>query len=163
MNPKTKLVAWLRDAHAIEKAAEQTLTQQAKAAKSFPELAGRLNDHILMIHTHASRISEVLTSLGAVPSATEGAVAKFLGTMQTAAGFLMGDPVVTNVAAAYALKQLQIATYVAIVAAAEAAGEPEAAAVSREIIEDEERMADWLREYLPRLTMQYLAPVGGQP
>jgi ferritin-like metal-binding protein YciE len=163
MNPKIKLVAWLRDAHAIERAVEKTLETQSHAAKQYPELAQRLRSHAAQSHEHASRVENLLKSLNAIPSAAENAVGKILGSMQAAAGLFLGDPIVTNTAAAYALEHLEIATYVAVVAAAEAAGEPDAAAVCREIIKEEEGMAHWLRDYLPVLTVKYLAPGNGRP
>ena len=48
-----------------------------------------------------------------------------------------------------------------MIAAAEATGDRETAAVCEQILRDEERMADWLRTQIPLVTRQYLAQQEG--
>ncbi|HZZ56310.1 MAG TPA: DUF892 family protein [Opitutaceae bacterium] len=156
MDLKGKLVHWLRDAHALERAVEKILEGHARAARAYPELAERLLSHLGQTHEHVARVEKGLRLLGSDPSASETAAGRILGSLQSAASLALPDPVVTSVAGDYALEHLEISTYTAIVAAAEAADQEEIAELSRRTIAEEKEMADWLREYLPLLSVKYL-------
>lgn len=157
MDFKEKLIRWLRDAHAIERAVEKILEGHVRGAKAYPELVQRLESHLGQTREHAARVEQCLKLLGSGPSGAEGAVGKLLGALQGAASLLLPDPVVTSVAGDYALEHLEISTYTAIVAAAEAAGQEQICSLCRRTIEEEKAMADWLREYLPILSVKYLS------
>jgi hypothetical protein len=65
------------------------------------------------------------------------------------------DEVMKHVLGSYAL-QFEAASYRALVTAAEQAGEREVASTCATILREEEAMAAWLRDHLPRVTEQYL-------
>jgi ferritin-like metal-binding protein YciE len=65
------------------------------------------------------------------------------------------DEVMKHVLGSYAL-QFEAASYRALVTAAEQPGEREVASTCATILREEEAMAAWLRDHLPRVTEQYL-------
>ena len=74
-----------------------------------------------------------------------------------------GDAVLTNLAAAYALEHLEIATLAAIAAAAETIDRRDLADTCRGIVAEDAAMASWLLGFLPDLTKAYLgAPPKGR-
>ncbi len=56
----------------------------------------------------------------------------------------------------YAAEHFEIACYTSLIAAAEELGHPQIAAICRDILRDEEAMAQWLKENIPEITRLYL-------
>ena len=54
-------------------------------------------------------------------------------------------------------ENMEIASYRAIIEAADQLGESEVARVCRQIMADEERMAEWLRDNLPILVREFVS------
>lgn len=157
MELKPKLIQWLRDAHAIEESVARLMEHHAKAADAFPQLAQRLREHAQQSRGHAQHVAQCLKGLGSGPSAVESAAARVMSAVQAAADLLLDDQVLTNCTADCGVEQLEIATYCAIATAADQAGEAEVARACRQIIAEEQAMADWLMDHLPVLTRQYLS------
>src|SRR3569833_3282731 len=62
---KQTLIAWLRDAHAMERASVDSLDRMADRLARFPELSGGLREHWRLSVTQAQRIEVCLRALGA--------------------------------------------------------------------------------------------------
>jgi ferritin-like metal-binding protein YciE len=45
-SPQEHLLAWLRDAHAMEKQAEQMLSKQISRLEHYPDLRRKLEEHL---------------------------------------------------------------------------------------------------------------------
>lgn len=161
MDLPEKLVSWLQDAHAIELHVEKTLHSYDRLAHPYPELSGRIRQHIADTRVHAEKVEKCLKSLGRAPSGFEALVARVLGVGQTAAASLLGDAVLTGCAAAYAMEHLEVATYTGIIAAAKEASQPEIVQACREIMAEDAAMGAWLLEQLPALTRKYLDQSSG--
>jgi ferritin-like metal-binding protein YciE len=156
MDSDKKLVSWLRDAYAIEQQAETALRKYADASRDYPSLNAKLVEHAAETHKHKEWIESCLKALGQSHSGFESVVGRILGAGQTAASALLGDALLTNAAATYALEHLEVATYTASVAAAEKAGKEDVARICREILKEDSAMASWLLGQLPQLTQRYL-------
>jgi len=76
--------------------------------------------------------------------------------MQGVGGLFAGDEVVKGAMAGYVFEHFEIASYTALIIAAEEAGEADVARICRENLAEEEAMAEWLREHLPKVTKQFL-------
>ena len=59
--------------------------------------------------------------------------------------------------AGYVFEHLEIASYTALITAAERAGKPHIADVARQILAQEEDMAQWLSDHLPEVVNTFLA------
>ncbi|MGH7997490.1 MAG: DUF892 family protein [Opitutaceae bacterium] len=156
MDLRPKLTGWLQDALAIEEAMIRILGRHLVAAAHYPQLAERLRQHLADTRRHAEQVHGCLKALGGSRSTLESAAARVMTALQTAADLLLADQVLTNTAAEAGLEHLEIATYCAIAAAADQAGERETAKTIREIMAEDQAMADWLAGHLPVLTRQYL-------
>ncbi len=150
------LVAWLRDAHAMEHQAIEMLEKQASRLEHYPELQVTVRDHLAQTRRQAERVAGCLERLGAGTSGLKDRAGQLTGTAQQLSGLFASDEVVKSGIADYAFERYEIAAYQALIATAEAAGEPEIVAVCRENLREEEAMAAWLAEHLPQVARQYL-------
>lgn len=147
---------WLRDAHAMEKQAEKMLTSQANRLEHYPQLKQRIEQHIEETKRQAEKLEHCMTLLG-----TDASTIKDLGAQMTAFGQAIGgmmaeDEVVKGGIASYAFENFEIASYKAIIKAADMASQPEISQVCKEILQEEIAMADWLSKHLDATTQQYL-------
>lgn len=151
-----RLLQWLRSAHAMEEQAETMLSAQAARLENYPELRMRVQRHIEETQAQASRLESCLKQLGSDTSGLKDLASKFTAAMQGMGGVFAGDEVVKGAMAGYVFEHFEIASYAALIAAAESAGHPEVAAVCQENLSEEEAMAESLRAQLPGITQAFL-------
>ncbi len=150
------LIAWLRDAHAMELQAIEILEKQAGRLEHYPELLAKVRAHLAQSHSQAQRVERCLARLGAGPSAAKDLAGKMVGAAQQLSGLFAGDEVVKSALADHTFEHYEMASYRVLIAAAEETGEPEVARLCEENLREEEAMADWLKGHLPELTRRYL-------
>ena len=152
MTQNEQLTAWLNSAYAMEQSLAKVLENHAKDAKGFPQLRGRLEEHIEETHSQAERVAQCLSILGEKPSAVKAAMGNVMGMVQGASTGMFHDELVKNVLADYASEHFEIACYRSLIAAADAADQPDIAEICAEILEEEEAMAAWLEEQIDEVT-----------
>lgn len=157
INSKDLLVAWLNDAHAMEQGLVPVLENHAKDAREHPEIEGRIRQHVQETRRHAELVRGCLERLGEKPSKTKAALAKVFGNFQAPTTGMFTDENVKNGLSDYAVENFEIAAYSALIHAAEQMGEPEIASTCEEIRREEEQMAEWLQQQLPRIVEEALA------
>jgi len=150
------LIAWLKDAHAMEKSLEQTMKAFAKAAEAFPDLQTKLEEHIETTKDQAERIETRLTAMGEDTSTMKNVTGEIMGALQGYGATFAKDEVIKNALKAFASEYYEIASYNAIAAAATELGDTETVDLADSIIEEEQEMADWAEENLPDLVEQFL-------
>ncbi len=151
------LTEWLRDAHAMERQAEQVLEQTARRIEDYPELRARLEHHLQQTRRHADLVRACIERHDASTSAIKDTAASMLGFAQAASGLFVGDEVVKASLASFAFEEMEIAAYKILIAAAERCDDTETKRVCERILREEEEMADWLDGQLPAITRQYLS------
>lgn len=154
---KERLVEWLRDAHAAEEQAETMFKGTANRIEHYPEFKQRLAEQAEVSARHAEQLKECLSDLDESPSMVKQLTGKVTAIGQTLSGMLVGDEVMKAALATETFAQMEIASYRILVAAAEAAGEPEVRQMCETLLDDEVEFADWLDQQLPSLTVQYLS------
>ncbi|WP_404343538.1 ferritin-like domain-containing protein [Vreelandella venusta] len=147
---------WLRDAHAMEKQAEEMLKAQAKRIEHYPALSARIDQHLHETEHQAEKLERVMNELGIDTSAMKDMGGKLTAFGQSIGGMMAGDEVVKGGIASYAFECFEIANYKALIAAAEHANQPEVVRVCREILQEEQAMADWLDQHLDETTRSFL-------
>jgi ferritin-like metal-binding protein YciE len=158
------LTAWLRDAHAMENQAIKILEGQDQRLEHYPELRGKVHEHLQQTRRQAEQLEGCLERLGEDRSAFKAGMRKLMGNVQAMSGLFVGDEVVKGALASYTFEQFEIASYKSLIAAAEETGEPEVGRVCQQILREEEDMARWLGEHLPEVTRAFLArEATGQP
>lgn len=150
------LMAWLRDAHAMEKQAETMLSSMAGRIENYPDLKARLETHLRETERQAQMLESCITRRGGDTSTMKDLMGKFVAMGQGLSGAFVDDEVVKGSMASYTFEQMEIASYKVLIAAAEALGDAETAAVCQRILQEEIAMADWLDKALPTLTTTFL-------
>lgn len=155
-NTKKRLVAWLKDAHAMERGQETMLGTQAEHARSDPALHHRIMRHREETKHHATLIEAALERYGAGPSAMKDTAGK---TEAVFTGWFTGavsDTKVKDVLGGIAAEHFEIACYHSLEAAARQVGDDATVSMCNEILRDEEAMATFLEGQLPRVTQSEL-------
>ncbi|MBR2512487.1 MAG: ferritin-like domain-containing protein [Halomonas sp.] len=147
---------WLRDAHAMEKQAEEMLSAQAKRLDHYPVLRTRIEQHLEETKGQAKKLEQVMSSLDIDTSVVKDLGGKLTAFGQAMGGAMASDEVVKGAIASYAFECFEIANYKALIQAAEHASQPELVRVCKEILQEEQAMADWLAEHLEETTEQFL-------
>lgn len=156
------LVAWLNDAHAMEEALIPNLENHAKDAEGHPELQARIRRHIDETRRHAELVRGCIERLGQKPSTAKVVVGKAIGGMAGLSTGAFHDELVKDLLADFAVENLEIASYEALIVAARAIGDEATVDTCRQILADEHAMARVIENNLPgvvRETLQ-LQPAG---
>jgi len=151
------LIVWLRDAHAMEKQAEQVLSTTASRIENYPELKAQLERHLEQTRRQADLIHGCLKRHDGGTSTLKDTAARMVGFTQALSGLFVGDEIVKASMGSYVFEEMEIAAYKILMAAAEECGDQETKRVCESILREEEEMARWLDERLPLLTRQYLS------
>lgn len=151
---RENLIEWLRDARAMEDLAIETLDKQA-GRQPDSELRRRLEAHLEESRRQAERIDACLVRLGGSTAVAEPTERGLPGEHQLAELF-KGGTMIQNGIIDYTFEHFEIATYRALLSAAEEAGEAEVGQMCRQNLAEEEAMAAWLAQHLPQIARQYL-------
>jgi ferritin-like metal-binding protein YciE len=150
------LIAWLRDAHAMEEQAKSLLETQIKRLKSYPSALPRLQEHLDETERQRAAVEECLRELGSDTSTLKDLSTKMMATMQGFTHMMSSDEILKHALANHAFERFEAASYRSLAAAADAAGEPRIAETARRILAEEERMGNWVWDQIPILTEEYI-------
>jgi len=150
------LLAWLRDAHAMEEQAETLLTSQISRLKHYPDLRGKLEEHLTETRRQSELVNDCIKRLGGDSSAVKDTMGKMVAFGQGLSGLFADDEVIKGTLASYTFEQMEIASYTILIAAAEACGDTTTAAICTRILKEEQGMAKWLADQTPNLVRAFL-------
>jgi len=156
MTGKDLVIAWLNDAHGMENALVQILEHQIKDAKDYPQVQAKLQQHLEQTRRHAELVKGCVENLGGKTSTMKTGMATLFGQMQALSTGAAKDEMVKNALADYAAENFEVASYTALVRAAQELGDLQTARVCQQILQEDEEMALWLRQNLPTLVQQTL-------
>lgn len=159
--PQQTIVSWLNDAYAMEQSLVNTLEGHAKDAKDYPRVQSVIERHVEATKRHADLVQQCVERLGGDTSALKAGMAKMMGAVQGAGSNIVGakeqDTLVKNALAEDASEHFEIASYTALMTAAQAAGDMETAQTCQMILQDEQAMAQWLEQNLSTLVQETLS------
>ena len=124
------------------------------------EIAGALRQHKLETQTHVDRMQKRLAAHGASPSLVKEA-GGVLGTlMKSVLDLARPEKAGRNARDGYATEHMEIASYELLARIAERAGDDETATAAREIIVEEQQMADRIASAWDRFAELSLSEAG---
>ncbi|MES2820413.1 MAG: DUF892 family protein [Pseudomonadota bacterium] len=153
------LLDWLRDAHAMEQQAEHMLKGQSERLEHYPNLKSRIDEHITETQWQREQLEGCMARLGSSPSMLKDLGGKLMAFGQAVGGMTMSDEVVKGAMSGYVFENLEIASYTALIAAADQVGDQDTKRVAESILPQEQAMAAWLLEHLPDITRAFLTRV----
>ncbi len=150
------LIAWLRDAYAMEKSLVPVLEDHAKDAAGSPEVRARLEQHATETRNHINLVEQCLHQLGEEPSTIKNTVAKVMGAVQSVASSAFHDDVVKNALQDFGTENFEIACYRALIEGAKALQKDEVVRICEQILKEEQAMARFLEQNLPTTVQETL-------
>lgn len=151
-----RLLKWLQDAYAMEQEAETMMKAMASRIQNYPHLAARIGQHVLETQQQAASLRECIEALGGSVPTAKGLFASMTAAIHAAGNTLMEDEVVKSIGISFGFENTEIASYRALVIAAERAAAPDIAAVCGQILQEEIAMARWLEEHQDSLVGAFL-------
>ncbi len=156
MAHKEMVYAWLKDAYSMEMGLVPILENHAKDAKDFPQVQARDEQHIQETKQHAERLKTLIEARGEHVSGIKTAIGGLVGTVQSVATGPFHDEVVKNALSDFAAENFEIASYKALIAAAQEIGDQEIVRVCQQNLMEDEAMAKWLDQNMPTVIHAYL-------
>ncbi len=139
------LLAYLRDAHALEGQAEELLEASAERVDD-EELEAAFRDHLEETQRHRELIATLLEERGARPSLVKDAILKAGGLNLSAFFGAQPDSTTKLAGFAFAFEHLEVAAYELLQRVAARAGDEGVVAVAEEILAEERRAAERVAE-----------------
>lgn len=150
------LMQWLRDAHAMEKQAIESIENQINRLENYPQMQSWARDHVEASQRQRERIRQCIERRGGDTSSLKDAAMTIMGKIQEVTSFFTSDEVLKNAITDHGFKQFEIASYTSLRSAAEAVGDMQTAQVCESIMKEEEELARRLLSILPDVTRQYM-------
>jgi ferritin-like metal-binding protein YciE len=150
------IVAWLNDAHAMELGIAQVLENHAASAADHPQVQARLQQHLEETRRHAELVKGCVERLGGDTSAVKTGMASVMGTIQGMSTKIAKDELIKNTLHDYGTEHFEMACYTSLLTAAEDLGDMETARVCRQILSEEQAMAEFLFGQIPTATLEML-------
>ncbi len=157
-NNKHALVAWLRAAHAMERASVDNLDRLADRFSRHPQLADRFREHWRHSLGQVEALEVCLKKLGSDTSTFKDLASRFVSIAQAYAGIASLDEPIKDCMTTYASMHYEIAAYVSLRAAALELAEPQIAQLCEQHLQREREMAAWLEQQIPEVTLEFLRP-----
>jgi ferritin-like metal-binding protein YciE len=146
----------LKNAHALEQQAMQLMQRQLERYEHYPEVSRRLREHIQETERQISRLEELMHEMGTDRSVLKDWATSIMGNLAAIGHAVMPDEILKNHFANHAFENFEIASYESLIAMAQATANAGHVTVLRETLNEEERMAAWLRENTPAITLKYM-------
>lgn len=156
MDTNERLKKWLEDAYAMEQEAETMLKAMGGRIEHYPQLKARIEQHVGETQQQMSRLEQCLQQVGGSKPNAKAALGSVMAAVHAMGNAMMDDEVAKGVGIAYAFEQMEIASYRAVLIAAERAGNTAVAGICKEILAEEEAMAQWLLDHQPGIIAQFL-------
>jgi ferritin-like metal-binding protein YciE len=150
------LITGLRNAHAMERQAQELMERQSERTNDFPEVKARLQRHLDETRQQLRRLESCLEQCGERESAIKDVALSTMGNLAAMAHTMAGDEILKNTFANNAFEHYEIAAYKSLLALCERAGVDLSAAL-RTSLREEEEMAAWIDGHVKDVTLQYLA------
>jgi ferritin-like metal-binding protein YciE len=151
------LMAWLRNAHAMEEQAETMLTALAGRTGDYPEVKALIEKHLAETQRQAESLQECIKRRGGDTSTLKDMAGKVIAFGQGMSGMFVEDEIVKGAMASYTFEHMEASAYRVLIAAAETVGDAQTKVVCERILKEELSMASDLEAQLPDLTRKYLS------
>jgi ferritin-like metal-binding protein YciE len=151
------LMAWLRNAHAMEEQAVIMLDALAGRTGDYPEVKARIEQHLGETRRQAEALEGCIKRRGGDTSTLKDMAGKVIAFGQGMSGMFVEDEIVKGAMASYTFEHMEASAYRVLIAASEAVGDAQTKAVCERILQEELLMASDLERQLPELTRKYLS------
>src|SRR5215204_24819 len=148
--------AGLKNAHALEQQATQIMQRQLERYEHYPEVSQKLRQHIGETEQQIVRLEELMHGVGTDRSVLKDWATSIMGNLAAVGHSVMPDEILKNHFSNHAFENFEIASYESLIAMVEATGKSGHVPALRKTLDEEQRMATWLREQTPAITLRYM-------
>lgn len=156
------VLAWLDNALAMENALAAVLKHRISDAKDFPDIQKMDREHLAETLKHADMVKQCIARLGSRPSTAKSLFGTVFGMMQAPMTGPFKDEVVKNCLIDHAAEEFEVASYAALIAAANEIGDTETARICEQIMAEDQAMADRILAGLPQVVTAHLGAASGE-
>lgn len=153
---KDELIAWLRDAHAMEAATTDNLERLIARADEYPQLKSQMQLHLEVSRRQTAELEQILSGLGADTSTLKDLAMRLAGRLEPLLSAVASDDMPKHCIAGYGWEQFEIGAYRSMLGAAQELGMDDLREMCERFIREEEEMAKAFFEHLPTVTRHYL-------
>ncbi len=146
----------LRNMHALEVAAIELTQRQLERLERYPEMAAQLRQHNVESEAQGERLTAILERHGTSASTAKNAISSVMGNMAAALHAPAPDEVLKNIFANFAFEHQEIAGYTSLIAMAERLGDDASVPLLRQLLSEEQRMADWIGAHIASTTQRFM-------
>jgi ferritin-like metal-binding protein YciE len=157
---RNDVMAWLRDAHAMEAAHIDNLDRLIRLSDDYPQLKMQLQKHLALSSKQREGIEQELGRFDTNRSIVKDWAMKITGQVEPLVSRFTHDSMPKNCLLAYAYEAFEIASYRSLLGAAEELDMEDLRAMCERYIREEQEMANFLFDHLPEITRQYLRTRG---
>lgn len=143
------ILKWLNDAHAMEHALIEVLERRSEQYEDYPSIKAQVDSHLEQTRGHEERLKQRIEDLGGDVSKMKKWGGILSGKMPDMPADSPQERMIKNTLADYAAEHYEIASYRALIAAAQQEGDMETVSMCQDILAEEEEMAAWLISQLP--------------
>jgi len=148
-------ITGLKNAHAMEREAQEMLERGVERLTDYPDLVKRLREHLAETKEQLKRLDGLLADQGTSSSVVKDTVLAVGANVAAMAHTMANDEVLKNSFASNALEAFEIAAYKSLIIMAEQAG-VRVKTILTQSLHEEERMAKWLDQNIEKVTLEYL-------
>ena len=149
-------VTGLRNAHAMERQAEEILERQSETLTDYPDVQRKVRQHLGETREQIQRLEQCLRACGESESVVKDTALAFMGNLSAMSQSMAGDAILKNTFADDGFEHYEIATYKSLLTLCERANVPNTRQPLQTSLREEESIAYWLDEHVPDITLQYL-------
>jgi ferritin-like metal-binding protein YciE len=157
MNAHDEIIEWLQDAYAMERSMELTLDKMSKNGSLPSECRIAASIHLTETKQHTLMLESLLRSLGSEASSLKTGLGIMTEVMKDFDAVLSHDQRIKELLTIYSMEHLEIICYQTLASAAAIAGLPQVVITCRQIMIDEEKMAETIRKILPDAIKEYFS------
>jgi ferritin-like metal-binding protein YciE len=150
------VIAWLRDAHAMEAATTDNLERLIGRANDYPQLKAAMQRHLEVSRRQKDEIETQLKALNSDTSTLKDAAMRLAGRIEPLLSAGAADDMPKHCIAAHSWEQFEIGAYRSMLGAAQELGLADLQQMCERFIREEQEMATVFFEELPAVTRQYL-------
>jgi ferritin-like metal-binding protein YciE len=141
----------------MEVQARELMERQSERMDDYPEVKAKLTMHLSETKEQLVRLERCLTECGednsTLKDTAQSVMANFMAMFHAAAP----DEILKNTFANNAFENFEIAAYKSLIELSGPAGQPAAKNILKLSLDEEQKMADWVRDNVEKLTAAYLA------
>src|SRR5947209_3017903 len=117
------VISWLNDAYSMEQGLEPILKNHAKDAKDHPQMQAMIEAHLEQTRRHGELVKGCIERLGGKTSGVKSGLSSVMGMAQSVMTGAAKDELVKNAISDYAAENFEIASYNALIVAAQQMGD----------------------------------------